>query len=88
MSSSKSSKGLVQFSRAAEDSQTELYNKRKALEHLKYGLPKSQLSHQDSKEHGHALLEISADFPQKKQKIVPQQFQCDIDGVYRDEYDP
>jgi hypothetical protein len=88
MASSKgSSNGRVQDSYAVEDSQTEIYNKRKALEHMKYGLPKGQLSHQDSKEHGHTLSGTSGDFPQKKQRRGSPQYRCDADGVYEEEYD-
>lgn len=82
-----SSTGHVQGSRAAEDSQTEIYNKRKALEHLKYGLPKGQLTHQDSKGHGHALLGASGDFPQKKQRLASPPYRCDLNGVYEERDD-
>lgn len=75
------SNGYVQGSRTIEDSQTEMYNKRKA------GLPKGQLSHQDSKQHDHALSETSGDLPQKKQKLTSPQYQSDIDGAYREKYD-
>src|SRR5271168_2132728 len=81
-----SSKGHVQSSCDAEDSQAEIFNKRKAPEYLKYGLPKSQLSHQDSKEDGRGLSETSSDFPQKKPKLASPQYRCDFNGVY-EEYD-
>lgn len=82
-----SSKGYVRGSRPTEDSQTDIYNKRKALEHLMYGLPKGQLIHQDSKEHSHALSGTSGNFPQKKQKLASPQYGCDFDGVHEEEDD-
>jgi hypothetical protein len=85
MASSGVQEGYVQASRAAEDSQTEVYSKRKAGQHPKSGLPKG---YQDSKEHSRAVPENSGDFPQKKQKLVSSQCQCGIHGVYREEYDP
>jgi hypothetical protein len=86
-SSKDSSKGQVRGLRTAKESQTEIYNKRKALEHLKCGLPKGQLSHQDLQEHGHALSETPGDFPQKKQKLASPPYRCDFDGAYKEEYD-
>jgi hypothetical protein len=69
------SKGNVQGSRADEDGQTEMYNKRN-WEHLKPRLPKGQLSRQDSKGQDLAFTENSGDFPQKKQKLASPQYQC------------
>ncbi len=88
MASSKGSlTGHIHDSGVAEDSQTEIYNKRKALELLKSGSPKGQLSRQGSKEHGHVLSGTSGDFPQKKQKLVPPQYRSDFDRVSEEEYD-
>jgi hypothetical protein len=70
----------------AEDSQTEIYYKRKGWEHQKSVLPKDQLSHQDLKEHGYASSENSDSFPKKKPKLGSPQYQSHIDGDYRDEY--
>jgi hypothetical protein len=70
----------------AEDCQAEMHNKRKALEHQKSGLSNDQLSLQDSKEHGHALSEASDDFPQKKPKLGPPEYQGHIGGDFAVEY--
>jgi hypothetical protein len=88
MESSKgSSKGHVLVSSVAENSQSETYNKRKALEHLKYGLPKGQVSHESLKVQGNTLSGTSSDFPQKKQRLASPHYKSDFDGVYPEQYD-
>jgi len=73
--------GHVEGSSVGEDSQTEIFNKRKAL------LPKDQMSQQDSKDYSHKLSETSGDFPQKKQKVASSQYPCNLDGIYEEKYD-
>jgi len=80
------SNGYVHGSCAAEDNQTELYNKRKTWEHQNLGLSQVQLSHQDPKERSHALSETSDDFPQKKLKLGSPQYQSHVVGDYGEEY--
>ncbi len=79
---------------STKESKTGTYNKRKVSDLRKGGqVLKGQERNQHSKEDRNTLLGISSksdDFPQKKQKVVPSQHQCDLGGcrkVYKNEND-